>query len=109
MMKREDLEKMASILGGLLIGRTSARGLAARSGIHEGDIILATNGVATPDLPSFIRARQLRTDGVTLNVYRFGRELTLNVAFADEAPRSEAKLRHPERRATGSVAAERSS
>lgn len=87
MFKRADLEKMAAIVGGLLVQRTSANGLAARSGVHEGDIVLTTNGVATPDLASFVRARKLRADGATFEVFRYGKRLTLEVAFVPEQPR----------------------
>ena len=87
MFKLADLEKMATIMGGVLVGRTSANGPAARSGVHEGDIVLTANGVPTPDLPAFVRARKLRSDGVTLELYRYGQRFTLEVTFTAEQPR----------------------
>lgn len=82
MLRRTDLEKTAKILGGLLIWRTTRNGDAARAGVRPGDILLAINGVATPDAASFMRARQLRDDGVTLELFRFGQHLRVELKFA---------------------------
>jgi S1-C subfamily serine protease len=91
MFKRADLEKMATIVGGVLVGRTSADGLATRAGLYEGDIILKANGMPTPDLPSLVRARSMRPDSVTLELYRYGQRLTLEVTF--ETPRARDVMR----------------
>ncbi len=91
MFKRTELEKMAAIVGGVLVGRTSEDGLAARAGIFEGDIIVSANGMPTPNLPALARARTLCSDGATLEVYRYGRRLTLEVKL--ETPRARDVMR----------------
>jgi S1-C subfamily serine protease len=82
---------MATIVGGVLVGRTPANGLATRAGLCEGDIILNANGRPTPDLPALARARSLRADAVTLELYRYGQRLTLEVTF--ETPRARDVMR----------------
>jgi S1-C subfamily serine protease len=83
MLKRTDLERMAQILGGLLMWRSSTRGDAARAGVRQGDILLAANGIPTPDVAAFMRARRLRDDGATLDLFRYGRRLRIEVEFSD--------------------------
>lgn len=91
MFKRADLEKMATIMGGVLVGRTSTDGLAVRAGILEGDIILKANGMATPDLPALVRARSRRPEATTLELYRYGRTITIEVTY--ETPRARDVMR----------------
>lgn len=91
MFKRTELEKMATIVGGVLVGRTSADGLASRAGIFEGDIILSANGIPTPDVPALMRARRLRPDSATLELFRYGQRLTIEVTF--QTPRARDVMR----------------
>ena len=91
MFKRAVLEKVAAIVGGVLVGRTSADGLAARAGIYEGDIIVAANGMPTPDVQALARARTLRPHRTTLELYRYGRYLTIEVTY--ETPRARDVMR----------------
>jgi S1-C subfamily serine protease len=93
MLRRTDLERTAKILGGLLIWRTSGESDAARSGVRQGDILLTANGLPTPDAASFMRARQLRDDGVELEVFRFGQRLRLEVKFTTRRSESDAERR----------------
>lgn len=88
MLKWAELEKVATILGGTLIGRSVMGGPAARAGLREGDVLLSANGVATPNVASFIHARSLRRDGVTLELYRHGQRLRIEIEFCDAQPLS---------------------
>lgn len=83
MLKRNDLQKVARILGGLLVGRAAPRGDAARAGVREGDIVLSVNGVPTADVATFVRARRLRSDGATFELFRFGQRLRIEVTHSE--------------------------
>lgn len=54
---------------------------AAEAGVRYGDIVLSVNGVDTPTIVEYLAARQLRSDGFTLRLFRAGEELTLFVPF----------------------------
>ena len=90
MTKWADLEKLAGIMGGVLIGRTAPRGAAARAGLLEGDIVLSVNGVATADLAAYARARSSRQGAVRLEVYRDGRQLSFEINLYVGPPESSA-------------------
>jgi len=83
MFKWEDLEKIAEILGGVVVRGSSKNGAAARAGVREGDIVIRANGVATPSIAALARAKRVRQDGVTLELYRHGQYLQVEVLFSD--------------------------
>jgi len=107
MLKRTELEKTAKILGGLLIWRSSPRGDAARAGVRQGDILLAVNGVPTPDVMSFMYARRLRQDRVTLDLFRFGERLRIEVELSLPQDESATARSSSQASSAGSVAARR--
>jgi S1-C subfamily serine protease len=88
MLKWEDLEKLAAILGGVVVRGSGTDGPAARAGVREGDIVLRANGVETPSIDALLRAKRTRRDGVTLELYRYGQHLHVEVQFADAHGRS---------------------
>lgn len=91
MYKWTEIEKMAAIVGGVVVGRTRPDGLAACAGLFEGDIIVSANGRRTPSLEALARARTLRPDSATLELYRYGQRLTIQVTF--ETPRARDVMR----------------
>ena len=107
MLKRADLEKMAAIVGGVLVGRTAVDGLAERAGLREGDIIVAANGMPTPDLPALVRARSLRPEQTTLELYRYGQRVTVEVTYETSRARDVMRRSLPFRSPAASLPAVR--
>ncbi|MBX3156423.1 MAG: hypothetical protein KF773_10525 [Deltaproteobacteria bacterium] len=81
MLSSEQLTRLAAALGGLPILGTRPGSPAARVGIRYGDVLLAVNGIATPDWGAFVEARGARIGGMEVDIFRGGVELKLEVAF----------------------------
>jgi S1-C subfamily serine protease len=81
MLSCEQLTRLATALGGLPILGCDPRSPAARVGIRYGDVLLAVNGIATPDWGSFVEARGVRSGGMEVDIFRAGVELKLDVTF----------------------------
>lgn len=47
--------------------------------MRYGDVVLSVNGRPTPDVEAYVEARNARSDGLTVVVFRDGREHTLEV------------------------------
>jgi hypothetical protein len=62
--------------------------------MRYGDIILSVNGKRTRNAQEYVAARELRSEGVELVVFRDGQELTLQLAFpADRQPVTREQIR----------------
>jgi S1-C subfamily serine protease len=81
MLSSEQLTRLASALGGLPILGCRPGSPAARVGIRYGDVLLAVNGIATPDWGAFVEARGARIGVMEVDIFRAGVELRLEVAF----------------------------
>jgi S1-C subfamily serine protease len=81
MISRKQLEEIAATVGGVPIFGCLPRSSAEQAGVRYGDIVLSVNGTRTHDLDEYLAARSLREDGVSLNILRDGRELSLYVEF----------------------------
>ena len=85
MQNPEQLTKLANALGGLPVLGCKPGSPAARAGIRYGDVVLAVNGVPTPDWSAYAHARRQRTGSMQVAVFRAGEELAFELAF-DNAP-----------------------
>jgi C-terminal processing protease CtpA/Prc len=81
MISRKQLEEIAATVGGVPIFGCLPQSSAEQAGVRYGDIVLRVNGVRTRDLDEYLSARALREDGLSLDVLRAGRELSLFVEF----------------------------
>lgn len=84
-VKRDDLDQLASALGGLSILGCLPGSPGARAGLTYGDVLLEVNGTPTPDLGSYMEAIRDRTTNMTLRVFRQGQEQVLQLDL-DPAP-----------------------
>jgi len=81
MMTRKQLEEIAATVLGIPVWGCLPGSTAAEAGVRYGDIVLAVNGVLTPNVDDFIKAKALRSDGYELRLFREGREFTVFVPF----------------------------
>lgn len=81
LISQKELNEMAGILGGMPIIATLPNSPSARLGLGYGDIVLSVNGRKTPNVVEFLEARQLRSDGMSVVIFRSGKELSLEIAF----------------------------
>ena len=92
MMSKRALSQLARVLEGLpILGCLDGRP-AARAGIRYGDVLLAVNGRRTRSFLDYLEARDLRSEGMHVLVFRDGAhcqmELTFEPADAQAEPRA---------------------
>jgi S1-C subfamily serine protease len=73
-LKDTDFFAIARIYGGLAYLGSIQGSPADRARLRRGDVVVAVNGVPTPDLISFLQARSQRKDGATVRFVRDGVE-----------------------------------
>jgi S1-C subfamily serine protease len=79
-MKSSDFYEIAKIYGGLaFLG--GLPGSPAAAELRRGDVVVAVNGKATPDLASFIEARSLREGSATVRYIRDGEEREVELVW----------------------------
>lgn len=83
MRRREELDKMAKILGGIVVLGSLPDTPAHHAGICYGDILLAVNGVETTTIEKFVEARKLRSDAAEVVLFRNGATLRFDLQFKD--------------------------
>ena len=76
-----NLMEMARIYGGMPLLLTLPDSPAARAGLRWGDIVLAVNGVPTPDADAFVAARKVREGAATVRFVRDGRESEVELVW----------------------------
>ncbi|MGE0546262.1 MAG: PDZ domain-containing protein [Kofleriaceae bacterium] len=86
MYDRNELNKLATALGGLPVLACRAGSPADEAGVRYGDILLAVNGVPTPDWGTFIEARAKDSKKMQLELFRGGEHLCLEIVLAPAAP-----------------------
>jgi S1-C subfamily serine protease len=74
-------EKMAQIYGGMPLLATMPDSPASRAGLRWGDIVIAVNGLPTPDTEAFIKAREARIDGAVVRFVREGVEREVELSW----------------------------
>ncbi|HEV8549127.1 MAG TPA: PDZ domain-containing protein [Polyangiaceae bacterium] len=84
-LKLTDFFEVAKIYGGLAYLGSIQGSPADRARLRRGDVVLAVNGVPTPDLASFLQARSLRQGGAKVRYVRDGVEKEVDLVW-DGAP-----------------------
>ncbi|HEY5934447.1 MAG TPA: PDZ domain-containing protein [Kofleriaceae bacterium] len=79
---RTDLAKLAAALGGLPVLACRPGSPAALAGVRYGDIVLAVNGIKTPDWATFIEARGTDAAKMRLLLFRDGTEVDLEIELS---------------------------
>lgn len=74
-MEDHDLARLGRCLNGVPVLAAPDGTEAARIGLRRGDVVIAVNGVLTPDELAFNYARSLRDDELELEVVRAGTTL----------------------------------
>jgi len=79
-LEDSDVERLARCLNGVPILGCSWGSVAALVGLQRGDVVIAVNGVKTPDELAFNYARSLRDDQLELEVVRDGETLSFLIS-----------------------------
>ena len=79
---RTDLAKLAAALGGLPVLACRPGSPAELAGVRYGDIVLAVNGIKTPDWATFIEARGKDASKMRLALFRDGIEVDLEIELS---------------------------
>ncbi len=74
MIAKESLFQLAKALGGLPILGCLRGTPAALAGVRYGDILLSVNGHPTRTFGDYLEAKALRSDGMSIVVFRSGEE-----------------------------------
>ena len=75
MRSPDDVAKLACTLGGLPVLGTRPGSPSANAGIRYGDILLAVNGLPTPDWSSYLTARELDPAEMVVELFRDGEHM----------------------------------
>jgi S1-C subfamily serine protease len=85
MLKWDDVTKIASRINGVPVLGCRPGSPAERAGVQYGDILVAVNGVPTPDWASYIEARALGRGEMRVELFRAGETLTFQFALPSQA------------------------
>jgi len=85
-LDRDELSKLAEALGGLPVLACFPKSPADRAGIRYGDIVLAVNGIKTPDWATFIQARAKDERYMRVDLFRNGTYVTVELDLEDSTP-----------------------
>lgn len=85
MQSRRQIKQLATALGGIPVWSCLPGSAAARLGVRYGDVILEVNGQRTSNVDEYIAARNVRRDGLSVLIFRDGREYTLETTFEASA------------------------
>jgi predicted metalloprotease with PDZ domain len=76
MLKWDDVTRIATRLKGVPVLGCRPGSPAARAGVQYGDVLVAVNGLPTPDWGSYIEARALGAGEMRVELFRAGQTLT---------------------------------
>ena len=79
MIHPRQLEALAEAVQGIAVLGCLPGSTAAVAGVRYGDIVLSVNGLRTVNVDDYLAGRKLRTDGMNLQLFRDGNELSLFV------------------------------
>jgi S1-C subfamily serine protease len=81
MLSKAKLEQIAKVLEGIPVLGCLEGSPSERAGIRYGDVVLSVNGVKTSDMDLYLKARELRSDGAEIVVFRNGVEVVIELVF----------------------------
>jgi S1-C subfamily serine protease len=87
-LKVRDFFEIAKIYGGLAYLGSIPGSPAEKARLRRGDVVLAVNGMPTPDLAAFLEARGLREGGATVRFVRDGVESEVELVWEKAQPPS---------------------
>jgi S1-C subfamily serine protease len=80
-MNAGTFEKMAKIYGGMPLLAAVPDSPAARAGLRWGDIVIAVNGLPTPNADAFLKAREACACGALVRFVRGGVEREVELSW----------------------------
>lgn len=80
-MSQEMIAKIAKIYGGLPLIACLPDSPAQRAGLRWGDVVVAVNGLPTPDPDSFATARAAREGAALVRFVRDGKEQEVELTW----------------------------
>lgn len=87
MIARKSLFELAKALDGLPVLGALEGTPAARAGVRYGDILLSVNGMRTRTVADYVEAKNLRSDGMSIVIFRSGEERIQELQY-DVPPRN---------------------
>jgi|GEM_PF-1188244 len=87
MIARSSLFALAKALEGLPVLGALEGTPAARAGVRYGDILLSVNGRRTRTVADYVEAKNLRSEGMEIVVFRAGEEQTADLTYDEPAGR----------------------
>lgn len=93
MIAKSQLFQLAKALDGLPVLGCLQGTPAALAGVRYGDILLSVNGRRTRSFGDYIEAKALRSDGMTVVIFRAGEEQPIELEYnSNRAPIDPAEL-----------------
>lgn len=74
MIAKDSVFALAKALEGIPVLGTLSGTPAARAGIRYGDVLLSVNGMRTRTVLDYVEAKALRSDGMSVVIFRTGSE-----------------------------------
>ena len=85
MIARRSLFALAKALEGLPVLGALEGTPAARAGVRYGDILLSVNGMRTRSVADYVEAKNLRSEGMEIVVFRAGEERASELTYDEPA------------------------
>src|SRR5262249_17375994 len=85
MIPRKSLFALAKALEGLPVLGALEGTPAARAGVRYGDVLISVNGMRTRTITDYVAAKNLRTDGMAIVVFRAGGERASDLPYDSPA------------------------
>lgn len=86
MIGKNQLFQLAKALDGLAVLGCLQGTPAALAGVRYGDILLSVNGMRTRTFMDYIEAKALRSDGMTVVIFRSGQEEPIELQYQANRP-----------------------
>jgi S1-C subfamily serine protease len=86
MISMKAIYALAKALDGLPVLGALEGTPAARAGVRYGDILISVNGKRTRTVGEYIEAKNLRSDGMEVVLFRNGETTTVSLDYASPAP-----------------------
>ncbi len=92
MISKRSVFALARALEGVPILGTLDGSSASRAGLRYGDVLISVNGRRTRTVGEYIEAKNLRTDGMEIVVFRAGASLELSLEYDQQSTPNVTKI-----------------